>query len=99
MPVRATRLRSNPQKQRTWSASVVAWWTTFDRRSYHYVIDRFGRVWRTVPEGSIAFHAGFSVWGDRSALFVNLNSSFLGVALESGAVPSRRTRRDTPHGY
>jgi len=56
-----------------------------NRRSYHYVIDRFGRVWRTVPEGSIAFHAGFSVWGDRSALFVNLNSSFLGVALESGA--------------
>jgi hypothetical protein len=57
-------------------------------RSYHYVIDRFGRVFRAVEESDIAFHAGHSVWADTRGIYVSLNSSFLGVALEgrSGAV-------------
>jgi len=58
------------------------------RHSYHFVVDRFGRVWRIVPETDIAAHAGHSVWADEQNIYVNLNSAFLGVALESaGTAP------------
>ena len=36
-------------------------------RLYHYVIDRFGRVYRVVAEESKANHAGHSVWAQRRA--------------------------------
>jgi hypothetical protein len=49
--------------------------------SYHFLIDRFGQVFRIVPESDVANHAGYSVWSDGSVIFVNLNSSFLGIAL------------------
>lgn len=52
------------------------------RRAYHYVIDRFGRVFRTVPENEPANHAGESVWADEKYYFVNLNHSFLGVSFD-----------------
>jgi hypothetical protein len=52
-------------------------------RSYHFLIDRFGQVYRVVPESDIANHAGFSVWADRKVLYVNLNSSFFGIAFET----------------
>jgi hypothetical protein len=59
---------------------------------YHFVIDRFGQVFRIVDESDIAYHAGNSVWGDARAIYVNLNASFLGVAFEtqsqSGEMPS-----------
>src|SRR5688572_4705363 len=32
------------------------------QRAYHFVIDKFGRVFRTVPENEPANHAGNSVW-------------------------------------
>jgi hypothetical protein len=51
-------------------------------RAYHYVIDRFGRVFRVVEESDGANHAGTSVWADSESLYVNLNDSFLGVAFE-----------------
>jgi len=51
--------------------------------SYHFFIDRFGRVFRVVKEADIAFHAGRSVWGDDNFVYVNLNSAFLGIALET----------------
>jgi hypothetical protein len=56
--------------------------------SYHYVIDRFGRVFRIVPESDAANHAGKSVWVDARGAYVNLNDSFLGVSFEgqTGAV-------------
>jgi hypothetical protein len=58
------------------------------RHCYHFVVDRFGRVWRIVPETDVAFHSGHSVWADQENVYVNLNSSFLGVALESaGSAP------------
>jgi hypothetical protein len=58
------------------------------RHCYHFVVDRFGRVWRIVPEADVAFHSGHSVWADQEKVYVNLNSSFLGVALESaGSAP------------
>jgi len=52
-------------------------------RSYHYVIDRFGRVFRVVQESDVAFHSGYSVWADPEGVYVNLNESFLGVAFEA----------------
>lgn len=64
-------------------------------RSYHYVIDRFGRVWRVVAESDAASHAGYSVWADSEWLYVNLNRSFLGISFEaqtrSGEQPSQIT--------
>jgi len=52
-------------------------------RSYHFVIDRFGQVYRIVYESDLANHAGNSVWADDSGIYINLNSSFLGVAFET----------------
>jgi hypothetical protein len=56
--------------------------------SYHYVIDRFGRVYRIVQESDAANHAGNSIWADSRGVYVNLNDSFLGVSFEgqTGAV-------------
>jgi hypothetical protein len=51
--------------------------------SYHFLIDRFGQVFRIVPESDIANHAGYSIWADNTGIFVNLNASFLGVAFET----------------
>ena len=51
--------------------------------AYHYVIDRFGRVFRVVEESQAANHAGKSVWGGTRGIYVDLNDSFLGVALEA----------------
>jgi hypothetical protein len=52
------------------------------QRAYHFVIDRFGQVFRTVPENEPANHAGHSVWADDQHYFVNLNHSFLGISFE-----------------
>jgi hypothetical protein len=51
-------------------------------RSYHYLIDRFGRVYRVVQEADAANHVGTSIWADRRGVYVNLNDSFLGVSFE-----------------
>jgi len=58
------------------------------RRSYHFVVDRFGRVFRIVGESGPANHAGHSVWADHNWVYVNLNESFFGVAFEA------QTRRE-----
>lgn len=52
------------------------------QRAYHFVIDRFGRVFRTVPENEPANHAGASVWSDGAYYYVNMNHSFLGVSFD-----------------
>ncbi|MBI5281882.1 MAG: N-acetylmuramoyl-L-alanine amidase [Candidatus Solibacter usitatus] len=52
-------------------------------RAYHYLIDRFGRVWRVVKESDAANHAGHSVWADARWTYVNLNRSFIGVSVET----------------
>jgi hypothetical protein len=54
-----------------------------DKRSYNFVIDRFGRVFRIVEEASAANHAGNSVWADEDWAYLNLNNSFLGIAFEA----------------
>ena len=48
------------------------------KHAYHYLIDRFGRVYRVVAESDTANHAGYSVWADDEWFYVNLNESFLG---------------------
>ncbi len=55
------------------------------QHSYHYLIDRYGRVYRVVEESDAANHAGFSVWGDERGVYVNLNDSFIGVAFEGSS--------------
>ncbi|MBM3813455.1 MAG: N-acetylmuramoyl-L-alanine amidase [Acidimicrobiia bacterium] len=57
------------------------------QRSYHYVVDRFGRVHRVVEEEYAADHAGGSMWADQDRIYLGLNHSFLGVALESQTTP------------
>ncbi|MBK5294937.1 MAG: N-acetylmuramoyl-L-alanine amidase [Acidobacteriia bacterium] len=56
-------------------------------RSYHYFVDRFGRVHRAVGEEDSADHAGSSIWADRERVYLGLNHSFLGVALEGQTEP------------
>jgi hypothetical protein len=53
------------------------------RRSYHFLIDRFGRVYRVVSESDSANHAGHSVWADERWRYINLNQSFLSVSFET----------------
>jgi N-acetylmuramoyl-L-alanine amidase len=61
------------------------------KRSYHFVIDRIGRVHRIVYESDAANHAGHSVWADSRWLFFDLNASFLGVAFEAQTRPDQPT--------
>ncbi len=53
-----------------------------DERAYHYVIDRFGRVFAVVADTDAANHAGQSVWADADGIYVNLNDSFLAISFE-----------------
>lgn len=53
------------------------------KQLYHYLIDRFGRVFRVVEEDSRANHAGHSIWEAGGRVQLNLNSAFLGVSFES----------------
>jgi hypothetical protein len=56
-----------------------------EHKSYNYVIDRFGQIYRVVRDSDAAFHAGNSVWSDGGETFVGLNESFLGVCFETKA--------------
>ena len=61
---------------------------------YNFTIDRFGRVYRIVPEAEYAHHAGNSIWADGGDLYLQLNQSFIGVAFEmAAATTDRPTRR------
>jgi hypothetical protein len=55
--------------------------------AYHFVVDRFGRVFRIVRETDAANHSGWSVWADDERVYVNLNDSFLAVAFEAQNEP------------
>lgn len=54
-----------------------------NNRSYNYVIDRFGEIYRVVRDEQAANHAGNSIWADQKYAYVGLNESFLGVCFES----------------
>jgi hypothetical protein len=50
---------------------------------YHYLIDRFGQVFRVVEEQSRANHAGMSVWSAGDRVYLNLNGPTIGVSFET----------------
>jgi hypothetical protein len=50
---------------------------------YHYLIDRFGQVFRVVEEQTKANHAGMSVWSVGRRVFLNLNGPTIGVSFET----------------
>ena len=52
-------------------------------RVYHYLIDRFGQVFRVVHEADKANHAGMSVWSAGSRAYLNLNGPTVGVSFET----------------
>ena len=52
-------------------------------KSYNYVIDRFGQIYKIVRDEDAANHAGNSVWADGRNTYVGLNESFLGVCFET----------------
>lgn len=61
---------------------------------YHYVVDRFGRVFRILPDQQRASHAGQSVWADQRWVYFDLSESFLGICFEartSGLEPTELT--------
>src|SRR5215831_10795702 len=66
------------------------------RRAYNFLIDRFGRVYRIVAESDAANHAGYSVWSDGMWLYVNLNESFLGIAVEAQTQPGQTEPQLSP---
>jgi hypothetical protein len=59
------------------------------KHAYHFLIDRFGRVYRIVSEADAANHAGYSVWADDAWLYLNLNESFLGISFEAETEPGQ----------
>lgn len=69
-----------------------------NERAYHYLIDRFGRVWRIVREPDSANHAGHSVWADDRWTYINLNHSFLGVSLEGQSADPSGEREPVTRG-
>ena len=50
---------------------------------YHYLIDRFGQVFRVVEEQTKANHSGMSVWTAGRRVYLNLNGPTLGVSFET----------------
>src|SRR5262245_11500624 len=52
-------------------------------KSYHYLIDPFGVIYRIIKDEEVAFHAGHSVWSDKDNIYVGLNESFIGVCFEA----------------
>lgn len=56
-----------------------------NHKSYNYVIDRFGQVYRIVRDNQAANHAGNSIWADQQGVYVGLNESFLGVCFETAS--------------
>lgn len=54
-------------------------------RSYNYLIDRFGQIYRVVRDEEAANHAGNSIWADQRGVYVGLNESFIGVCFETNS--------------
>lgn len=59
------------------------------KHAYHFLIDRFGRVYRVVAETDAANHSGNSIWADDRWLYLNLNQSFFGVSIEARTEPGQ----------
>lgn len=66
------------------------------KRAYHFLIDRFGRVYRVVAETDSANHSGNSIWADDQWLYINLNQSFIGVSVEARTEPGQDQAEMSP---
>lgn len=66
------------------------------KRAYHFLVDRFGRVFRVVAESDSANHAGNSVWSDSQSVYINLNQSFLSIAIEALSRPGQEEPEMSP---
>lgn len=66
------------------------------KQAYHYLIDRFGRVFSIVEDSGIANHAGYSVWADAQWFYINLNESFLGISFEAQTDPAEAAPSVSP---
>jgi len=64
-------------------------------KSYHYFIDRFGRVYRIVRDADAAHHAGNSIWADAQQYHLNLNNAFIGICFEGRDFEPRDTTPTT----
>jgi len=53
------------------------------KKSYNYLIDRIGDIYRIVRDDHAAYHAGNSIWADQKNTYIGLNESFIGVCFES----------------
>ena len=66
------------QKRSRWLLEYIR-----DHKSYNYLIDRYGEIYRVVRDDHAANHAGYSIWADAKNTYISLNESFLGVCFES----------------
>jgi hypothetical protein len=58
-------------------------YTIQPEKSYNYLIDRFGEIFRIVRDEQRANHSGNSLWADQKHVYIGVNESFIGVAFES----------------
>lgn len=63
-------------------------YTIQPNKSYNYLIDRFGEIFRVVRDDQTANHAGNSLWADQKYVYIGLNESFIGVSFESSQTNS-----------
>ncbi len=66
------------QKKSQWLLEYIR-----NKKSYNYMIDRYGEIYRVVRDDHTAFHAGNSIWADEKFTYIVLNDSFLGICFES----------------
>jgi hypothetical protein len=74
-----------------------------EKKSYNYVIDRYGEIYRIVRDDHTAYHAGNSIWADEKYTYIVLNDSFLGICFEStvnaGTLEETLTEAQVIAGY
>jgi hypothetical protein len=66
------------QKRTEWLINLI-----LKKKSYNYLIDRYGEIHRIVRDDHAAFHAGNSIWADAKNTYILLNESFLAICFES----------------
>jgi len=66
-------------------------------RSYNYLIDRYGEIYRIVRDDQAANHAGYSVWGDGKQVYIGLNESFIGICFESSSAGTAANSESAGH--
>jgi hypothetical protein len=52
-------------------------------KSYNYLVDRYGEIYRIVRDDHTAYHSGNSIWADEKYNYILLNESFIGICFES----------------